>query len=370
MTTSRWAVLLCKFKGDDSEPLPRARYEELFTGPGLGRWNMPDFFRAVSHGQLELAMDVHGWMELAQKQSEYVGSGANPQGRLDLITWAREAAAGAGIDLSPYANVVVVTNAPSDLFGGGSGVVCYDDGRNLAMSGLAPGLLGQEIGHGFGLAHSRLDGTTDDYTDPFDVMSTARARMADNPFWTTRTVRGDAVYPIGPGLNAGNMTIAGWVDQSRVRRITSGHAVDTVVELRPLHRHDLPGSLVIDYRGLLVEFRHNSDWDAGIGAPAVLVHRIEDGITYLMKDQNGQTAGVPGSTWGPQISSITVESIDAANLSARVRLKSIDFVPDIPEFEPSLADLMEQQPHEISVAAALARVGEELGFSSPTELGM
>jgi hypothetical protein len=364
--TSRWAVLLCKFKGDDSEPLARSAYDELFTGPGLGRWNMPDYFRAMSHGQLELKMDVHGWMELAQKQSEYVGSGLNPQGRLDLLTWAREAAAAEGIDLSPYANVVVVTNAPSDLFGGGAGVVCYDDGKDLGMSGLAPGLLGQEIGHGFGLAHSRLDGTTTDYTDPFDVMSNANRCMAPNPYWTTRTVRGDAVYPIGPGLNAGNMTIAGWVDQSRVRRITSGHAVDTVVELRPLHRHDLPGYLVIDYRGLLVEFRHNSQWDAGIGAPMVLVHSIEDGITYLVKDQHGKTEGAPGSTWGPEISSIRVESIDAASMTARIRLKSIEFVPEIPKFEPSLADLVQQQPHEISAAVALARVGQELTFSSPT----
>ena len=59
-----------------------------------------------------------------------------------------------------------------DLFGGLNGVVCGDDGANSALSGLSPSLLGQEMGHGYGLNHSRREGSTVDYTDPFDVMST------------------------------------------------------------------------------------------------------------------------------------------------------------------------------------------------------
>jgi hypothetical protein len=162
LLTTPWAIVLCKFSNDDSEPFPRQRFEELFTSAGAGKFNMPDFFRDVSHGRLDLSgSKVFGWHTLPKKRADYVGSGANPQGRDDLITWARQAESqGAN-----FFSVVVVTNVSSDLFGEGYGVVTSDsrvpDSSTAAWKGttdLSPSLLGQEMGHAYGSLHSMAGG--------------------------------------------------------------------------------------------------------------------------------------------------------------------------------------------------------------------
>ena len=62
-------------------------------------------------------------------------------------------------------------NVPTDLFGGPDGVVCDNDSMD-------PARLGQEMGHLYGLDHSRADNVKPcgddsgmDYKDFWDVMS-------------------------------------------------------------------------------------------------------------------------------------------------------------------------------------------------------
>jgi hypothetical protein len=96
MTSTPWAILLCKFNDDASEPNPRQFYERLFTQVGNGALNMVDFFSDASHGQLDLnASQVFGWLTLDKARSEYTGWPT----RQALIGWARAAAAKAQIDL-------------------------------------------------------------------------------------------------------------------------------------------------------------------------------------------------------------------------------------------------------------------------------
>jgi hypothetical protein len=213
MPATPWAILLCKFSDVLTEPYPRLRYEEIFTTAGAGKWNMVDFFRDMSHGHVDLSGSrVLGWYTLEQKHSDYKGSGTNIPGRDDLLNWGRQAAAKAGENLGGFFNVVVTTSAPSDLFGGLGGVVA-DDGRRTdnGMTQLSPSLLGQEMGHGYGLNHSRMDGSLADYQDARDVMSTPGEFMAPHPVYTERD-RGRPIFLIGPGLNAANMWAMGWLD--------------------------------------------------------------------------------------------------------------------------------------------------------------
>jgi len=183
--SSPWAILLCKFSDNDAEPYGRQRYLDLFTSSGAGKFGMVDFFADISHGQIDISSSqVFGWLTLTQKRSDYLGRPS----RGDIINWARQAAAAAGIALAPFYNMVVVMNVQTDLFGSRAGVCC-DDGRltENGMSGLSPSFLGQEMLHGYDLDHARLEGSAADYTDPFDIMSTASAKMTPHPVFTDLT---------------------------------------------------------------------------------------------------------------------------------------------------------------------------------------
>jgi len=73
MIQTPWAVLRCKFKDDASEPYGRQRYDDLFTSSGVGKLNMVDFFRDMSHGQLDLSGSrVFGWYTLDMNRSAYL----------------------------------------------------------------------------------------------------------------------------------------------------------------------------------------------------------------------------------------------------------------------------------------------------------
>jgi hypothetical protein len=89
----------------------------------------------------------------------------------------------------------------------------------------------------------------------------------------------------------------GWLDESRVW-ISGTTSFNTTIQLRPLHRRDLPGYLAARLGDYIVEFRNKDRWDAAIPRSAVLIHRFEDNHSYLMSANNGQQDLVTGSTFG------------------------------------------------------------------------
>lgn len=359
MIQTPWAVLRCKFKDDDSEPYGRQRYEDLFTSSGMGKLNMVDFFRDMSHGQLDLSGSrVFGWYILDKNRSAYAVEIAADmvKARLDLIALARQAASADLTKNGPFFSVVVCMNVPTDLFGADTGAVC-DDGRwptdgtgadtvATGMSSMSPSLLGQEMGHVYGLAHSRADGSTADYMDPWDVMSNAARFMSPHPNFTELDVRARPVFRLGPGLNAANMAGRGWLDESRVWS-TSNESFDTDITLRPLHRRDLSGFLAARLGTYLVEFRIKEGWDAALDRAAVLIHRFDDNQSYLMSANNGDQDLVAGSVFGttdtgrsnvavfPGATGVKVVEINANERFAKIRLVHL------PAFEePSLGGII------------------------------
>jgi hypothetical protein len=125
------------------------------------------------------------------------------------------------------------------------------------------------MSHGYGLDHSRADGSQADYLDIWDVMSTNVGGTFSTP---------DANYTfVGPGMNAWNMRSRGWLDESRVWKPLFVHFGTQDVVIRPLHRHDLVGYLAAELGPYLVEYRVAERWDAGLqGGSAILVHRFGD----------------------------------------------------------------------------------------------
>ncbi|MFL5023109.1 MAG: hypothetical protein ACJ8DW_12745 [Microvirga sp.] len=173
------------------------------------------------------------------------------------------------------------------------------------------------MGHGYGLNHSRREGSTVDYTDPFDVMSVDAGRSAPHPIYTDLDPFGQPVYEIGPGLNAANMWSKGWLDMTRVWTDPGSAHISTSVQLRPLHRRDLPGYLAARFGEYFIEFRMNTGWDARVPA-CILLHRFENGISYLVPDEDGNDTFRAGS----RIS--TPEDLSVLGSGFSIRVKSIN----------------------------------------------
>jgi hypothetical protein len=349
MVKSSWAVLLCKFKDDPSEsPVPNFRTvcDRFFTPSGVGTFNAVRFFSDMSHGSLDLSgSQVFGWFTLDVNFNDR-------KSQEEMVTLAKQAARGAGVPLDTFFGFVLIMNTPTGAAqgqanwpGGAPGPGAFMDCRRVngfpglprVHEGNGTESFGQEMGHGYGLKHSRSDNPNidllgcgspgPDYRDAWDIMSTACAFSALDPDYTAR----------GPGLNAWNMRGVGWLDETRVWRGPSGTFTE-VVQLRPLHRRDLPGPLAVElppvggHSAYLIEFRIKEGWDAGIPRSAVLVHRFQDKISYLMSGANGNQDLVAGDLFGPGTGAgpfprVEVLKIDENSGTATVRLS---YTPKIP----------------------------------------
>lgn len=323
---SSWAILLTCFKDDPAALPARTKYERLFTTAGGGTLNMLAYFADMSHGKLDLrGSKVFGWHRLDTKRADYVGNTyPQPAGKLNrsgLLVAARAKAVAAGVNLSGFDGTVVVGYGSTDLCGwvGGMTALCDDNS-------LQPSLLGQEMGHGYGLDHARLHGSTKDYNDPWDVMSTA--------VWPHMQAPNADYTSVGPGLNAWSMRSRGWLNEGRVwvaepppppyPWMRTG-SFSGSVQLRPLHHRSLAGYLAAEVGEYLVEFRVPQKWDAAIGDPCVLVHRFNpfDNRPYLMPGTRGQLSlakgdsfEVPGSGGGVPTTRVDVVDIDLAKRTA------------------------------------------------------
>jgi hypothetical protein len=311
-------------------------YNEFFTNAGVNTFNAVRYWNDVSHGSIDVSGSQVFPCTLDISSMEGAALALAPGGwqYQTLIFQKAKAALTSqhGADWKTFYGVAVSFQSPDygaqgGWYDGGPGV--YMDIRYVRNNGIQA--WGQEMGHGFGMDHSRENGSNDDYRDPWDVMSTRRAFSYQQ----------DPNYgALGPGLNAWNMRGRRWLDESRIWKAPHG-AFDPLVTLRPLHRRDLDGHLGAEIPGVgqdsayLIEFRVRANWDSGIPNAAILVHRFEGILgqflgshSYLMTGTNGQWALSAGDTFtaGPS-SRFEVTSIDESNESATIRVIQLR-VPD------------------------------------------
>lgn len=386
-----WAVLLCKVNDDQSEtPVPNFRTvcERFFTTPGAG-FNAVQFFSDMSHGSVNLSgSQVFGWFTLDVTTEYAKRLGQDIQNH--VMTLAKQAARGV-LDQNVFFGVVLIMNVTTgwaqgfyNTAGGNPGPGVWADWRRVdgrmpdgSLGPRSPGggngteVFGQEMGHGYGLGHSRRDGSDDDYQDCWDIMSTDNNCSAPDPEYCAR----------GPGLNAWNMRGRGWLDESRVWH-GPGTTFSEIVELHPLHLRDLFGWLAAElppndgvggHGRYLVEFRIKEAWDAGIPRSAVFVHRYLDpapqndgypGRSYIMSGTQGNQDLVEGDVFASKdgASRAEVLKINENDQTATVRLTCVPAVTlvgktHIEVFEAEMQDDPEvQQDYSVQGISGASRI--------------
>lgn len=294
----RFAILLLRISGAPDKP-SRSYVMKMFTAEGRGSRNLVDYFDENSHGNVDIGnSQVFGWMDYghtlqdiadewtkardetkkallaagtAEADAETQASDtANLARRNKIVEWARAAAAAnqAG-DLSGFKGIVCIFNQPVDYFASPGETVLNWDPKGppftIDLTGVA-----HELGHNLGLEHSRRAGADDEYADKWDIMSAYGVYF--DKTGTLKPPR-SSYLTFGPGLNAVNMEMAGWLDQRRL--YTPGASGG--LQLRPLHRRDLPGWLAariqLGYQTIYLEFRMKGGWDAKIPAHCILLHQ-------------------------------------------------------------------------------------------------
>jgi hypothetical protein len=378
---SPWLVVVIRFEDDPpilvSDTVHSGKngdvlayHRRLFTKAGTGTMNMVDYFLDNSHGKIDVSdSEVVGVYTIPYQRADYIGNVPAQPGKINrggVLNAGKAAASAHKIPLTAYSGVVVCGYTQLDLCGfvGGMAALCDRDS-------LSPDLLGQEMGHGYGSMHSGLDGSTAEYGDPWDTMSTWSPFSASNANYSR----------IGPGLNAVNMRLRGWLNEDRVVVIPRSDTVAREVVLGPLHdRGAQPAAL--DIAGFLIELRMNDRWDAGIPRPCILVHRVQGNRSYLMAAKDGTKDLVVGSVFktnsllGTKVK-VTVTSIDERTRRATLRVEQTQSRIRIPDQratewpphwgDPELGDPGTDDPrvsrlHEhIERYAAAIKVADHLG---------
>jgi hypothetical protein len=347
-----WAVLVCWLSDDSNNPAtvkvselwgiadpdpndPQTAldlFTDFFTAAGTQTYNAVRFFDDMSHGAVDLSGSAIFVVRVNLTKAQAGNEAGGVALALQVTQAAKAAALQQGVPLGDFYGVVITSHAPLAMAQGdrsfGGTPWAGMDYRWVKNNGIQS--WGQEMGHAYGLGHSRREGSPEDYRDPWDIMSTRAASSAPDPDYGNR----------GPGLNAWNMRGRGWLDESRVWK-PGGDNFDQTIELRPLHRRDLAGWLAAELpprdKGeqgrYLVEFRVKQGWDQGFPRSAVFVHRYEDEQhsvdgwphSYVMPGTQQNDDLVQGDIFDPALPitspRVDVLAIDEANLTATVRLR-------------------------------------------------
>lgn len=319
MIKSSWAIVRCKYADDHASTLPDSHYQRLFTPAGAGSFNVVDYFRDMSHGQLDLSgSKIFGWYNLPINHADFTNSPdpapAGRYNRRDLFNLCRQAAVDNSVPLADFQGILAIVN-------GGTGVAYGFMGEMTALcesTMLAPSAVCHEMGHGYGLDHSRSSAQPSvDYMDAWDTMSTLDlCYMHNTKEWGS----------IGPGLNSWNMRGRGWLDEGRVWKLDDSDFEATVV-LRPLHRPDLYGSLALELGEFLFAYRPRQGWDAAFPESGVFIHTFEDNHSYIrgnnrfyMVAGGSYTGGSPDLVIGTYVH-VEVISIDDAAQAATLKVR-------------------------------------------------
>ena len=317
-----WAIVLARYADKPKVPRQPDFYEDLFTRGGTG--GVVDYWREVTFGNLDLTGSrVFGWLTMAHDSTELAGL-TFPGSRSTLVQWGRDAAAAAGIDLTPFRNVLVVHNEGVDHGAAGNGVLIVHSDPQLCEFGF----ICHEMGHGHGLPHSFSANGDFEYGDSWDIMSFATT----TPLFPISFKGASGMASVG--LNARNVQALGVLEPTRLWS-PPGPDFSATVTLDPLNQPQIGnhGSLVVslppsatrparpDGSTWTAEFHRKAGWDQAIPQDAVTIHEVRtNSLSFLQPTMwSSFIAGQQFVTPAPAVY-LRVASISANPSTATLRI--------------------------------------------------
>ena len=319
VVNSNWLVLKCRLLADGFAPpdlgpyVGSSKFTDLndvvnkFLGGANGTGNVLDYYRDVTYGGLRLTTDIRGWYDAPFRQSDIDSNvdGLRSRGRR-ISKCAEQIPASAGVDLSAYDGVVMVTEALSDsgadgacpfvgLTVGGTNYPRIKGCVALDSLGLNINVGAHEMGHGLGLPHSFWDTPTAacaaEYCDAYDIMG-GLPRLAK---FTGKNYPGGEPKSDGPGMNVPNLLKLGVLPDARIATYDSTPAGKIFVLAALSHPEaGATGTLPLAIRftsaagkTYTIEYRQNDGWDQGMAESGVIIHALGDSPRF---------AGSPYST--------------------------------------------------------------------------
>ncbi len=288
-----WVTILCRF-GDSTNvtPHPKSWFETLMGSAYPG---MDHYWRELSYNQMNLTGSVVvGWYDLPQPRSYYVYDQDNDGSEeLDFERATTDCTAVADPDVyfPDFVGINLMFNDTLGCCAWGGGATLSLDGqtKTYSMTWMPPwgyedqGVLGQEMGHGFGLPHSSGPYSAT-YDSAWDVMSNAWG-MCQNPH---------AEYGcIGVHTISFHKDLLGWIPPSR-KYVPSPGSTQTITLDRlanpPTATRYLMAQIPIvgETQFYTVELRTFSGYDNETPGQAVVIHKVNT----TLGDRNAQVVDI------------------------------------------------------------------------------
>ena len=334
--TKPWAIILCKFSDHPEEPQNPQFFRDFIT---RGQGGINDYFNDISNGQMNLdGSQVFGWFDMPYTLQDDKN---RPGSRYARIMAAVDAVKQT-VDFRPFYGICVMLNAQVDSGGlPGPQTLSF---RNetprpyglVVLDNLAWGntWAAQEMAHGFSLDHSWSENPDVEYGNPFDVMSAFTNNYGFN----------DQRFAVsGPGMNAPNLDLLGWLPSSRIYSVPSvifhssigfpSHATLTSnSKITALSHSDSPGLLAMTVPAkdssigdftYYVEFRKNDRWDRSLSEPSVVIHQVrQDDKNYLVPLARGKNHLSSGETFTDSGNGIRIKFVGYSDNIADIEVIS------------------------------------------------
>ena len=321
--SQRWATVLCRFADSTgTTPHPKTWFDTLMLGgssPGMGH-----YWQELSSGQINLAGSlVVGWYNLPQPRSYYVYD-RNGDGSADLDHGraARDCAAAANADVyfPDVIGINLVFNQNLDCCAWGGSWTFTLDGQTKSynVTWLPPwgydnqGVIGHEMGHGFGLPHS---------SGPYSATYDSRWDVMSN-IWGNCSPKHPEYGCIGVHTIAHHKDVLGWI--ASTRRYVASPGSNATIELERLGQPPAAGYLMakIPINGsttqfYTVEVRQHIGYDGTLPGNAVVIHYVDttrwDRVAQVVDTDGNGNPNDAGAMWLPgDIFTDTVNGIEVS----------------------------------------------------------